>query len=138
MRKQFSNKEILTYATSLKKVFLDSDKDIELPIKANFYLQKNMKTLMDAAQEIDDARLNIGKKYGVLDSSTETYSITEPDKLEQARQDLNNLLSLDQIIEIYPIFLSDLKNTKLTTTQMNAMFFMIEEDDEIEYEDDEE
>lgn len=131
MRKQFSNKEILTYATALVKTFLNSEKEIELPIKANFYLQKNMKTFIDAAQIIEESRLKIGKKYGSLNIENDTYSITDSDKYEKAKQDLQNLLSLDQILEIYPIFLSDLKDTKLTTTQMNAIFFMIEEDNEI-------
>lgn len=138
MRKQFSNKEILTYATALIKNFLNPEKEIELPIKANFYLQKNIKILTEAAQEIEEARIKIGQKYGTLNVQDETYSITETSNFEQAKKDLNNLLSLDQILEIYPIFLSDLKDTKLTTSQMNALFFMIEEDDIIEYEDDEE
>ena len=130
MRKQFSNQEILLYAEQLNKTFLKEENNIELPIKANFYLQKNIKIIMEAAQEINDARLKIGAKYGEYNAQEESYFITDSNKLERARQDLYNLLSIDQILDICMISLSDLENMAkpLTVLQMNAIFFMIDDD----------
>lgn len=138
MRKQFSNKEILLYAEQLKKIFLELGQDIELPIKINFFLQKNIKTLMDAAQEIEEMRLKIGKKYGTYDSTTQSYHIPSGENLNKAQQEINNLLSIDQILDINLISLTELQNTThLTVGQMSAMLFMID-NDLIEYIDEEE
>ena len=132
MRKQFSNEEILLYAEKLNKIFLHSENEIELPIKINFYLQKNITAFMEAAKEIEAARLNIGQKYGRFDEKENSYFIEDEEKLKLAKKDLKDLLSLEQILEIYMVSLSELENTtSLTVTQMNAMLFMIDED--IEY-----
>ena len=43
MRKKFSNQEILNIAILLADNFVNEDKgEIELPIRINFYLQKNI------------------------------------------------------------------------------------------------
>ncbi len=138
MRKQFSNREILLYAEQLKKIFLDLGQDIELPIKINFFLQKNIKTLIDAAQEIEEMRLKIGKKYGTYDTETQSYHIPNGENLEKAQQEIINLLSIDQVLDINLISLTELQNTThLTVGQMNAMLFMID-NDLVEYIDEEE
>lgn len=132
MHKQFSNKEILSYAQTLKQVFLNSSKDIELPVRVNFYLQKNIKTFLNAAQEIDEMRLKIGKKYGELNAQTRSYEIKDTNKLELAQQDLDNLLLIDQVLDIYMISLKDIETLTLTVAQMNAMLFMIDDNDDDE------
>lgn len=138
MRKQFSNREILLYAEQLKKIFLDLGQDIELPVKINFFLQKNIKTLMDAAQEIEEMRLKIGKKYGTYEAETQSYHILNGENLEKAQQEIINLLSIDQVLDINLISLTELQNTThLTVGQMNAMLFMID-NDLVEYIDEEE
>lgn len=129
MRKQFSNQEILSYAQQLSKVILNAAEDIELPVRVNFYLQKNIKTFLKAAQEINEMRLKIGKKYGEYDKETQSYQIQDKNKLELAQQDLKNLLSIDQILDIYMISLTDIEDLKLTVAEMNAMLFMIDEND---------
>lgn len=137
MRKQFSNKEILLYAEQLKKIFLELGQDIELPIKINFFLQKNIKTFIDAAQEIEEMRLKVGKKYGTYDAATKSYHIPSGENLEKAEQEINNLLSIDQVLDINLISLTELQETThLTIGQMQAMLFMID-NDLIEYIDEE-
>lgn len=127
MHKPFSNKTILEYATSLTKNFLEEGKDVELPVVVNFYLQKNIKTFIEAAEEIDEARLKIGEKYGEYNFEEDCYEIRNNEKRLQAQDDLKKLLSIDQVLEIHMISLEDLKDTHLTVAQMNAMLFMIEE-----------
>lgn len=130
MRKHFTNKEILEYATLLQKVFLDTDKDIFLPVKVNFYLQKNMKTLTEAAELIEESRMGIGEQYGEFVEEESSYIIKDSENLKKAQKMINELLSLDQVIELYPISLEDLQDIQLTVAQMNAMLFMIEESKE--------
>lgn len=127
MRRQFSNKEILEYATSLHNTFLNSNKEIVLPIKVNFYLQKNIKLFMEMAEEVEAARLTIGEKYGEYNSESESYIIQDSDNLLKAQKELNTLFSLTQNLELYTISLEDLEDTKLTTAEMHALLFMIEE-----------
>ena len=127
MRKQFCNKDILENATLLHKIFLESNQEIVLPIKVNFYLQKNIKTFLKNAEEIEEARLKIGEKYGEYDANDNSYVIENKELRQKAQQELKDLLSLDQILEIYTITLEDLQDTKLTVAQMNAMLFMIDE-----------
>ena len=127
MRRQFSNKEILENATFLHKIFLDSSKEIVLPVKANFYLQKNLKLFLELAQEIEEAKLEIGARYGEYQAETESYMITDSEKLMQAHEELKTLFSLTQMLELYTISLEDLEDSKLTTAEMNALLFMIEE-----------
>lgn len=131
MRKQFSNQDILLCAERLNKNFLDPNKDIELPIRINFYLQKNIKTFLTAAQEIDEMRLKIGEKYGQYDFDSGAFIISDIEKRKLANEEIQNLLSLDQILEIYMVSLKELEqDTKLTVAQMNAMLFMIDDDTE--------
>lgn len=128
MRKPFLNKDILITADALQNIFLATAQEVVLPVTVNFYLQKNIKTILEAATDIEEARVNIGKQYGEYDAEDESYLIKDPKKLEQAQKDLNDLLSLEQILEIYMVTLKDLKDTSLTVAQMNAIMFMIREE----------
>ena len=67
-------------------------------------------------------------KYGTINVEKDAYFISDPEKLEQAQQEIKQLLSIDQILEVYMISLEDLQDTKLTIAQMNAMLFMIDEE----------
>lgn len=128
LKTSFSNKEILLYAEALSKEFLDEEnKNLELPIKVNFYLQKNIKVIIDAAETVDKLRMKIGEKYGEFNLDEQYYEIKDNEKRLEAQKELDKLFSIDQILEIETISLEDLKDTKLTVAQMNAMYFMIQE-----------
>ena len=57
-----TNKQIYNYATELMNNF--SDKDLKLPVKINFYLQKNQLELLTLAQDIEQQRMDIIQEYG--------------------------------------------------------------------------
>ena len=80
-----TNNKIYNYADGLMKNF--SNQNLKLPIKINFYLQKNQLELLTLAQEIEKQR-------------------------------------------IYKVKLKDFGNLELTSGQMQALLFMIEEEDE--------
>lgn len=126
MKKKFSNKDIYSIAILLDNVFLNKNIELYLPIKVNFYLQKNIRIFKNLAQEIEAVRMNIGKKYGSFDMERETYKI-QSENIEQAQKELSDLMEIEQIVDIFTISFVDLEDSKLTTQQMQALLFMIED-----------
>jgi hypothetical protein len=121
---KLKNSEIYAYAAALTEAF--SDKDQKLPIKINFYLQKNRNKLIEIAQEIEQSRLEIAKTYGTLNEETMQYAIA-PDKVEEAQKELADLFNLEQEVQIYTINIDNFSDDlTITTAQMEALMFMIE------------
>lgn len=121
-----TNNQIYNYLNDLTENF--SNNSLQLPIKANFYLQKNIKELLDLAQEVEKERIAIGKKYGTFDEEQSNYRI-DPDKLQDAQKDMNELLEIPQEVKIYKLKLEDFGEINLTSKQMQALLFMIEEEE---------
>lgn len=120
-----TNGQIYDYTSELMREFYDDS--LKLPIKMNFYLQKNKKTLFDLAQEIEKSRIEIANAYGELDEETQQYQVPA-DKVEAASKDLNELFSIEQDVNIYKINIDSLSDDfVLTTAQMEAIMFMIED-----------
>ena len=121
---KLTNQQIFTYANILSQVFNDSEQ--KLPVKVNFYLQKNKNLLLKLAQDIEKARLDIAEANGKLDSEKGQYSI-DPDKIEIVQKELIDLFNLEQEVEIYTIDINSLDDSLiLTTGQMEALMFMID------------
>lgn len=121
---KLTNAQIYSYATALAEAFQDTTQ--KLPIKVNFYLQKNKATLISLAQDIENSRGDIVHQYGELTEDKTQYIIPK-DKVEEAQKELDDLLSLEQEVNIYMIPLDGLSNdVTLTTGQMEAMMFMFE------------
>lgn len=118
-----SNKEIYNYATQLVSFFQDTTQ--RLPIKVNFYLQKNKNTLINLAQDIEEARINIVQTYG---EPLEDGSYNVPrENIEIASKELNDLFSLEQEVTIYKVNIENFPDDiVLTTRQMEGLMFMIE------------
>lgn len=119
-----TNNEIYTYTHQLMEAFQDGEQ--RLPIKVNFYLQKNKNTLLALAQDIEKARLEIAQIYGVLDESGEQYQIPN-EKLADVSRELEDLFDLKQDVNICKINIDSLSDDlTLTTAQMEAIMFMID------------
>ena len=99
-----------------------------IPARANFFLQKNIQLITKAAQEIEQARLNIAQHYGELEinNSQQYYKIPE-DKREEAEKELENLFLIEQELDIKTFKIEDLGNVEFTPIQMQAILFMIED-----------
>lgn len=120
-----TNGQIYDYTSELMQEFCDEA--LKLPIKMNFYLQKNKKILFELAQEIERSRIEIANSYGELDEETQQYQIPA-DKIEAASKDLNELFSIEQDVNIYKINIDSLSDDyALTAAQMEAIMFMIED-----------
>jgi hypothetical protein len=121
---KMTNNEIYMHARNLMEVFTDANQ--RLPIKVNFYLQKNKNTLLELAQDIEKSRVEIAKNYGELDESGEQYIIPN-DKMEAAAKELEDLFNLEQDVHIYKINVDSLSDDlTMTTAQMEAIMFMID------------
>lgn len=122
---KLTNNNIYSYANKLIEVFQDNSQ--KLPIKINFYLQKNKNTLITLAQEIENARLEIIKTYGKLNEETQQFIISS-EKIAEASKELDDLLNLEQDVHIYMIDINSLSDEyAMTTAQMEAIMFMIQE-----------
>ena len=119
-----TNMQIYDIANALGEHF--QDKELKMPIKINFYLQKNKNTLMALAQEIEQARVEIIRKYGNLDESSNQF-IVPPESIAAATAELKEFFGLEQDVTIYKVNIEAFNNLELTTGQMEALLFMIEE-----------
>lgn len=122
--KTMTNSEIYNIATILGKAFED-EKQV-LPVKVNFYMQKNRSTLTALAQEVEKARVEILQKHGTLNEETNQFEFSS-DVAETVIQELNDLLSLEQEVNIYTVSIDNFGDElTLTTGQMEALMFMID------------
>ena len=121
---KLTNNEIYSHANKLMEVFQDNTQ--KLPIKINFYLQKNKNTLVTLAQEIEKTRIEIAQSYGELNNETQQF-VVPPEKIPEASKELNDLFNLEQDVNIYMIDINSLSDDyAMTTAQMEAIMFMIE------------
>lgn len=121
---KLTNSEIYSYAIALNEAFADNTQ--RLPMKVNFYLQKNKKILVELGQDIEESRLDIIRSYGEPTKDGTQYSIPR-DKIEEAQKELEDLLALEQEVNIYMISADSLTDDiSLTTGQMEAIMFMID------------
>lgn len=121
---KLTNQEIYTYANKLAEAFQDGEQ--KLPIKINFYLQKNKKALIDLAMDIEQTRTSIASSYGVLTEDGSKFEIPS-ENIEAASKELEDLFSLEQDVQIYTINIDSLSDDlAMTTSQMEAIMFMID------------
>ena len=121
---KMTNNEIYIRATALAEAFQDGSQ--KLPIKVNFYLQKNKTALINLAQDIEKSRIEIAEAYGTLDNETSQYVIPS-EKIADAAKELEDLFNLEQEVQIYKINIDSLSDDlAMTTAQMEAIMFMID------------
>ena len=120
-------KNIEIYDSAMKFANAFEDSNMYLPMKLNFYLQKNKKTLMELSRDIEEARIKIASEYGKLTEDGSSYSIPES-KIAEASKELNDLFELEQEVNIYKIQMDQIpEHVELSTAQMEAILFMIED-----------
>ena len=119
------NQQIYENYQKLAKAFLNETR--YFPAKANFVIQKNLKVFFEAAQEIENMRLNIIKNYGEL---KDNQSIIYPENIQIANKELNDLSNIEQDINILYLQLKDIEDIEFTPAQMGAILFMIKDEGE--------
>ena len=121
-----TNNEIYNYANALAREF--NNQEVKLPIKVNFYLQKNIQELLNLAQDIEKQRIGIAEEFGVLNEETQNYDIPS-ENIPVATQKLNDLFDLTQEVKIYKVKLDAFNDIELSAAQMQALLFMIDEEE---------
>ena len=119
---KMNNGMIYQYALTLNEAL--NDNDLQMPVAVIFSIEKNKQTLMTVAQDVEKYRMDIIKKYG--EEVDGNYNVPQ-DKIEIANKELQDLFSIEQEVNIYKFNIEDLGDIKLTSNQMNAILFMIED-----------
>ena len=126
---RLTNNEIYNYANALLQYF-GADNQMKLPIKVSFFLQKNIKVMTEAAQEIDRARMEIIQRYGTPNEDGQSYQIPE-DKVEVASAELEELFNIEQNLNIHSFNLDDFNDIEMTSAETSALLFMIRDEDDL-------
>lgn len=121
-----SNAEIYSISNALNQAFNDSD--IYIPAKTNFFIQKNRSYFNMLKEDIERVRLETLQRFGSYNEETQSFSFSKSNQLI-VNKELNDLLSIIQSVEYYMISLSELEGLKFTARQMQAILFMIEEEE---------
>lgn len=120
---KMTNYEIYNTTKALESAF--SDKSQYLPIKISFFIQKNKAILLDLAQTIDNARLEIVRNYGELNENGDQFIVPQ-DKIEIANNELSDLFNIEQEVDIQTIDINAFPDDiVLNNAQMEALMFMI-------------
>lgn len=131
VRKTMTNLEIYNIASTLVELLNKmTEENIALPIKANFYFQKNANTLITLAKELEEERSKIISKYGTPVKGEEGKVTVDPDKVDEANTELFDLFNLEQEVAVNMIDIDSFGNVEMTPTQMTAITFMIKDDEE--------
>lgn len=118
------NSEIYNYAQALIEAFRDNNQ--RLPVKINFYLQKNKKTLLSLSQDIEQSRMEIAQNYGILNEEGTAYNIPE-ENISIVNTEIQDLFNIEQEVPIYQVSIDSFSDDlTLTTAQMEAILFMID------------
>ena len=129
IRKTMTNVEIYNTASALSELFTEmTQAELKLPVKVNFYFQKNMNALIAMAKELEDERTNIILKYGTPSEENPDQVSIAPENLEAANKDLNDLFALEQEVAINAIELDWFEGINMTPQQVIAITFMINEE----------
>ena len=124
--KTMTNLEIYAYANALMDAFKE---DITLPVKVNFYLQKNMTRMIEAGKEIEKTRMEIIQKYGTPTEDGQNIEVSA-DMVETVNKELEDLFALEQEIKVNEIALDAFDGIDLTSAQVAAIAFMIKDEEE--------
>lgn len=119
---KLTNQKIYDTAIALSSFSIDG----KMPVRINFFLQKNIQILTAAAEEIEEARLKIAQDFGELNKDG-TLFVIPPEKMLEARKELNDLFNLEQDLSIHIFKLEDFDGIDLTYQQLSNIMFMIEE-----------
>lgn len=122
--KTMTNGEIYQYAVALMNAGFN-DNEVYMPAAVSFAIQKNKTALTSTAEDVEKGRMAIIEHYS--NGQTEEGYTIPPEAVEKANSELNDLLNIEQEIKIYMFDIDALNDIKLTSAQMQAIMFMIED-----------
>lgn len=123
MKRIFTNNQIYDFALDI--IENPIKEDTYIPVKLNFYIQKNIQTVISEYKRIEQHRADIIKYYGEPDEKGQVT--ISRDKIQEANRELQELGDIKQEIELNMLSLEDLAQLKLSTGELKSIMFMIEE-----------
>jgi hypothetical protein len=119
--------------TTLKDIWLSQrvlgklSKVTPLPIKTSYWLGIRTKKLMKEIEEIESKRLELVRKYGVLESGTKNMSVPE-DRMNEFVKEFNDLLATEVELDIQKFNISDFEgNSTISGEDMVLLSFLFNE-----------
>lgn len=122
--KTMTNGEIYQIAINLMNAKLD-DNEVYMPAAVAFAIQKNKSALTGTAEEVEKGRMSIIEHYS--EGQTEEGFSIPAENVEKANNELKDLLEIEQEVKIYTFGIEALGDIQLTSAQMQAIMFMIED-----------
>ena len=116
------------YSSAQKLIKFNENFHKELSVVLNYYIQNNINKLMQAGIEIEKSINFISNKYGESSKDDPNMIIIKDEYKEKAQKELDDLASIKQNIDIHLIKLSELKDLELSSEDLQALLFMIEDD----------
>lgn len=102
--------------------------EIRMPAAIAYGIQKNKKLFFGLAQEIEQNRYDILQHYGTLQEDG-TFIVPQ-NLIQQANDELNTLLQIQEEVKIYVITIEELEGIDFTMSQIDTLMFMILEEEE--------
>ena len=122
MAKTFTSNELFDIAENIYNNPFRNDTYI--PVKYNFYIQKNIEVILKEYDRIQKHRKDIISHYG--ESQEDGNFVIPKDKIADANKELEELSNLEHNVEITMLSVNDLENLELTTGELKSILFMIE------------
>lgn len=123
---KLSNEKIVNSIGSLHTLSNES-----LPVRASFYISKNVKELQKSLETYDEEKKKLMKKYcklkedGSLDVKKDgTVDIIDT---ENWNKDMKELMALETDVNIAKLNINDFGNATLTANEIGLIDFMIAE-----------
>lgn len=123
MIRLFTNNQIYKIATIISENPFKNDTYI--PIKFNFYIQRNIEAMLQEYQKIEKHRNDIFKHYGTM--TGDQFTIPQ-EKIEEVNKELESLGEIKQEVNITMIPLSAIEELSLTTGELKSIMFMIDDE----------
>ena len=120
---KLTNQQIYTYAQSLSAFNIEQ----KMPVKIGFFLRKNIQTIIEAGTEIEQAKMKLAAEYGTINAAGTGYDIS-PENISKVNQELMDLFSLEQELNIHVFTLENFDGIELTYNELSSIMFMMEEE----------
>ena len=128
---KFLNSEIYEMSKKLNQTFSDH-KTTSLPIKVSFRIYKNKQTLEKEGRVVEQCLFQLYDKYGTREDNG---VLIPAENLENFQKEYDSLMNIVQDLDIYKIKISEIDaSMQITNEEMEAIFFMIDEKEELLHE----
>lgn len=109
------------------------NEELKFTAQVNYAIQKNIRNLTTVYQELENEKNRLCELYSTGIETTEDgkgyFKFDDEEKLKQAEKELNDLMLAEQDVNIIKFKISALGDIPLTIKQMDAIMFMIDEEE---------